>query len=648
MPELQDSQGNLPCTFDHEKQLYVARQNGQGSGGSETTIEWNEPEIEHDAIVQTEQFKAALEEFKKRSRNATVRHFDVEGAHDWRDVLKVVNKARDDYHSTENVSGKLRDFFHRIGDRGEAFMPFLKLLPDGNYKTLCGGLELILGAVLRNKDIRERISELLLEIPDTLLDSKLYGDLYDTKRLKGLAQHLYISLLVSLEDVVRWYTQSRPRKVLKGLAKGPTYEESLVKGIESVRMARKAIIEEAQRCLHGRLKNIEDEVCHTNLMMRQYGPDMLNGFKGIMDDVVLLAKWQNLQMEEISKLRRQLEAVQFHTVEVRSPQRQRTLPPPSLYSRNALIKELRLDINGDSTASDIKQILNVGNAEAYKYQDRARLLSEDTRFREWLTSASSVALLVQGNQELERISPLSFMAAMLLGSLSQVPGALVLSFFCGMHTYVAEDKVSCPAAGPVAAVRDMLAQLLSLKTRADSSGSLGEELLGLHFLDTPTVNNMQKGRIRPLLKTLATLIESLRSRFTAIFILIDGIEYYESERDYSKDTLRLLKALLELLHVGNFPSGDETEYQTPTAKQPTANGFIKVLLTTPAHSRLAETVTDEDERIYMPENVDGDEGGFGETTWNRGSGGRDIKTLRRSLKSRESNPKEESSGESDG
>lgn len=55
-------------------------------------------------------------------------------------------------------------------------------------------------------------------------------------------------------------------------------------------MARKAIIEEAQRCLHGRLKNIEDEVYHTNLMMRQYGPDMLNGFKGIMDDVVLLAK----------------------------------------------------------------------------------------------------------------------------------------------------------------------------------------------------------------------------------------------------------------------------------------------------------------------------------------------------------------------
>lgn len=232
MPELQDSQGNLPCTFDHEKQLYVARQGGQAGEESRRTFEFDEPELENDALLQTEQFKAALEEFKKKSHDAKVRHFDVEGAHDWRDVLKVVNKARDDYHSTESISGKLRDFFHKIGDRGEAFMPFLKLLPDGNYKTLCGGLELILGvcllllpsqcvktegllyrqAVLRNKDIRERISELLLEIPDTLLDSKLYGDLYDTKRLKGLAQNLYISLLVSLEDVVRWYSQSRPSK----------------------------------------------------------------------------------------------------------------------------------------------------------------------------------------------------------------------------------------------------------------------------------------------------------------------------------------------------------------------------------------------------------------------------------------------------
>ena len=80
---------------------------------------------------------------------------------------------------------------------------------------------------------------------------------------------------------------------MKGLAKGPTYEEALIKGIESVRVARKAIVEEAQRCLHGRLKIIEDGVYHTNLMMRQYGPDMLNGFKGMMDDVILLAKCMN-------------------------------------------------------------------------------------------------------------------------------------------------------------------------------------------------------------------------------------------------------------------------------------------------------------------------------------------------------------------
>lgn len=340
-------------------------------------------------------------------------------------------------------------------------------------------------------------------------------------------------------------------------------------------------------------------------------------------------------------------AVQIHTIEVRSPQRQRTLPAPSLYSRNGLIKELQLDVKGDSTASDIEQILKIGNAETYKYQDRAKLLSEVTRFRDWLASTCSGALLVQGNQELERISPMSFMAAMLLGSLSQIPSALVLSFFCGMHTYTAEDEATCPTSGPVAVARDLLAQLLSLKTRQDDSRSPRQELLDLHFLDTPTVNKMQKGKVRPFLKTLTALLTSLRARYAAIFILVDGIEYYENEVDYSKDMSRLLKALLELVHVEYSPNGDEAENRAAKAKQPTANGFIKLLFTTPAHSRLAETVTDEDERIYMPDNIDGDERGFNETMWSRGSGGRDIKSLRRSLKSRESDLKKESSGESD-
>lgn len=97
------------------------------------------------------------------------------------------------------------------------------------------------------------------------------------------------------------------------------------------------------------------------------------------------------------------------------------------YGVAALTAKLHLDVKGDAISCE-------GNAETSKYQDRAKVLSENARFRDWLIYASSGTLLVRGNQSMNSISPMSIMAAVLLKSLSRIPTALVLNFFCDLHT----------------------------------------------------------------------------------------------------------------------------------------------------------------------------------------------------------------------
>lgn len=132
----------------------------------------------------------------------------------------------------EGVSGKILEFSHQVGDNGGVFMPFLKLLPDGNYKPLCGGLELIPGVcpilehdprttlthiqnVVRIKEIREKVAQHLPEIPDAVSESQFYGNLYKPVRSKERVQTMYVSLLIALEHVVRWYSQPRPGKSVR-------------------------------------------------------------------------------------------------------------------------------------------------------------------------------------------------------------------------------------------------------------------------------------------------------------------------------------------------------------------------------------------------------------------------------------------------
>ena len=62
--------------------------------------------------------------------------------------------------------------------------------------------------MITHAEIREKMAELLDEVPDYVILCDSYNRIYPGQNtLLYLSQELYINLLRALEDVVKWYTQ---------------------------------------------------------------------------------------------------------------------------------------------------------------------------------------------------------------------------------------------------------------------------------------------------------------------------------------------------------------------------------------------------------------------------------------------------------
>lgn len=162
------------------------------------------------------------------------------------------------------------------------------------------------------------------------------------------------------------------------------------------------------------------------------------------------------------------------------------------------------------------------------------------RMSTWLTSTTSSTLLVNGNGEHKKISPLSFITALLVQSLAQsdIP---VLHFFCGDNT--------SSSGGPSCLIRSLIAQLL------------------IHYdFDLTAIRHSRKGAPKTT-RQLCTLFESLLTQLpddAVLFILIDGITYFENA-DRREDTCLVIERLHEIAQG--------------------ADALIKILVMAPSKSR---------------------------------------------------------------
>jgi len=155
MNEYRDTNGKLPAKYDANKRRFVQRPRKVTfrSAGAATSFDLSPDESqanELSLVATTESFNEAIEKLQAKNKNDDkIAKFSLSDCHDWNEVSKVLKNAEKTYENGDSVSGKIRRAFRRVGNHSKSIQSFVGLLPDGNYKTLCGGLTLVL-TVSRN------------------------------------------------------------------------------------------------------------------------------------------------------------------------------------------------------------------------------------------------------------------------------------------------------------------------------------------------------------------------------------------------------------------------------------------------------------------------------------------------------------------
>jgi len=139
-----NTEGELSCEFDHSLQQFVA----PPFAISGVALEDYEAELRDSklrVVATTQSFENALSSLKrKKSKDKKIASFDLDSVHDWKEVTDLIQVVVKDYHKDDSTWAHIRGAFRRVGDNAKSIQTFVGLLPDGEYKTLCGGLTLIL------------------------------------------------------------------------------------------------------------------------------------------------------------------------------------------------------------------------------------------------------------------------------------------------------------------------------------------------------------------------------------------------------------------------------------------------------------------------------------------------------------------------
>lgn len=271
-----------------------------------------------------------------------------------------------------------------------------------------------------------------------------------------------------------------------------------------------------------------------------------------------------------------------------------------------LLKIFNVNGEADTAAEDTSTLLHIIASLSSNSQDRAVALIISPIMQTWLTSAVSLPLIVNGqmfsSDDETRQSPLSYFCAKLVDSIlppstfSQTPKhrtVFAVCWFCGQHTnsYDYGPGLTDYEAHPPGMLGSMLAQLIV-------------QLLECRLL--PQLDHLCLPKDDPQLFELCTLFVLLVKalpRGSILFVVIDGVSYYEDE-ERREECMEVLSTLTE---VTRESSGF-------------ANGcLVKFLVTAPLRSHYIQDLFEDTEILdldeYIPPN-----GGFTALQWDMGVG----------------------------
>ena len=195
-----------------------------------------------------------------------------------------------------------------------------------------------------------------------------------------------------------------------------------------------------------------------------------------------------------------------------------------------------LGVSSHQLAKDLDSVLKQGNSFGVMAMSQAQRLLHADRFRQWCQSRPNF-LLVDGNIDsagFERLSAVSYLCASLVVSFLQArDNAIVLHFFCGLHTRLTDEL-----RGPQGLLRSLLWQLAtSLASR---------QAVSLGFINDRELRDaMERREPEMLCYVLKKLMCQLRLD-TPVYCIIDGVDWYE-EAEFRADMEYIVHRLRELV-----------------------------------------------------------------------------------------------------
>ena len=189
----------------------------------------------------------------------------------------------------------------------------------------------------------------------------------------------------------------------------------------------------------------------------------------------------------------------------------------------------------------------------------------------WFKTKGSSAVLVNGNSSLERITPGSFFCALLIQSLRDVRPVLILSHFCGLQ--LSPTSLGTEYVGAKTMLRSLLAQLVAQWHFGKLSCLSKDDVSELK-------NNSPYYSLEVLWCVFSKLVHALPPQ-QPLFILIDGINYYETSQLY-QDTKKVIEDILSMLA--------ETEMKP----------MVKVFITTAVRAMKVNDCFEKSEVVWIP------------------------------------------------
>ena len=250
-----------------------------------------------------------------------------------------------------------------------------------------------------------------------------------------------------------------------------------------------------------------------------------------------------------------------------------------------IMKDLDLNINRDTHLHEFIAVQRHGLQEGINFQNRARWVSSSAVFQDWINSSNSAVLFIQGRGSFQRTSPLSFLVSLLCDNLRDQPGVLVVPFFCGRRSADPGET------GPMAMARAFFVQMLALYDATHPENASESPMM--NFLEAQHIMRMKEYSIEAYLTAIRELILKLRQHLKAVFVLIDGIDFFDGE--WNDEVLEFIDGIGKVVSKARKRVG----------------GPVKVLLTaSPSRSRCFTARSQTGILLDVPEDMSGERNGL--------------------------------------